>query len=194
MQDNYLQSFFSKFPVIHLGNVVLRDLRLGDAADYFALMTDPLVNQFLSDEDVPKTMDGATNEVRFWGGLFYKKSSVFWAIADSTSGRLVGTIGYNMWNFYNRRAEICYDLMPTYWRQGIMTKALANVLDLGIKKMRINRIEARCMLHNKASQRLLEKMGFKLEGTIRQYRIIREVPTDVLLYSLLRKEYNIKQP
>lgn len=189
-QQGYLQSFFSKFPTIHLGNVILRDLRLSDAEDYMRLMSDPLVNRFLSDEDVPKSSEEAITEVRFWGSLFFKKISVFWTIADCQSDKLIGTVGYNAWNFYNHRAEICYDLMPEYWRKGIMSKVLSNVLDLAFKKMQINRIEAKCMLHNEASQKLLEKMNFRYEGTLRQYRIIRDKPTDIMQYGLLKREFN----
>ena len=104
---------------------------------------------------------------------------------------MIGTIGYNSWNFYNGRAEICYELMPEYWRRGIMTKCLTNALSLGFKKMHLHRIEAKCMVHNIASQGILNKMGFKREGILRHYRVIRGKPTDVCLYALLREEFAI---
>ncbi len=182
------QSFFSKFPNIDLGNIKLRDLSLNDSERYFMLMSDKLVNEYLSDEDIPKSLNESSEEVRFWGGLFYRKQSVFWAIAESEKQNLIGTIGFNSWNIYNMRAEISYDLMPDYWRKGIMTKTLSNVVSFAFQKMGINRIEAKTMLNNVASQKLLEKIGFKREGILREYRIIREVPSDVLLYSLIQKD------
>jgi ribosomal-protein-alanine N-acetyltransferase len=55
--------------------------------------------------------------------------------------------------------------------------------------MNLYRIEARTMLDNIASQKLLEKVGFKKEGILRGYRIIRGEPIDVVLYSITRNDY-----
>ncbi len=181
--------FFSKFPVIDLGSIRLRDLMLSDKEEYFAMMSDPEVVQYLSDEDIPTSVESAEQEIKFWGGLFYRKQSVFWAIADTSNDKFIGTIGYNSWNIHNCRAEISYDLMREHWRKGIMTKALNNALIFGFKNMGLERIEARTMLGNIPSQKILEKVGFKKEGILRNYRVIRGEPTDVLIYSLIRSDF-----
>ncbi len=181
--------FFSRFPVLDLGGIRLRDLMLSDKEEYFAMMSDPEVVQYLSDEDIPTSVEQAEQEIKFWGGLFYRKQSVFWAIADKANDKFIGTIGYNSWNIHNQRAEISYDLVREHWRKGIMTKALNNALIFGFKDMGLQRIEARTMLGNIPSQKILEKVGFKKEGVLRSYRIIREQPTDVLIYSLIRSDF-----
>ena len=181
--------FFSKFPTIDLGSIRLRDLMLSDKEEYYAMMSDPEVVKYLSDEDIPTSVESAEQEIKFWGGLFYRKQSVFWAVADTASNKFIGTIGYNSWNIHNRRAEISYDLMRDHWRKGIMTKALNNALVFGFKNMDLMRIEARTMLENIPSQKILEKVGFKKEGILRSYRIIRGEPTDVLIYSLVRSDF-----
>lgn len=181
--------FFSKFPTIDLGSIRLRDLMLSDKEEYYAMMSDPEVVKYLSDEDIPTSVESAEQEIKFWGGLFYRKQSVFWAVADTTNNKFIGTVGYNSWNIHNRRAEISYDLMRDHWRKGIMTKALNNALVFGFKNMDLMRIEARTMLENIPSQKILEKVGFKKEGILRSYRIIRGEPTDVLIYSLVRSDF-----
>jgi [ribosomal protein S5]-alanine N-acetyltransferase len=181
--------FFSKFPNIDLGNIKLRDLMLSDKEEYYAMMSDPEVVKYLSDEDIPTSVESAEQEIKFWGGLFYRKQSVFWAVADTASNKFIGTVGYNSWNIHNRRAEISYDLMRDHWRKGIMTKALNNALVFGFKNMDLMRIEARTMLENIPSQKILEKVGFKKEGILRNYRIIRGEPIDVLIYSLVRSDF-----
>jgi ribosomal-protein-alanine N-acetyltransferase len=180
-----LSRFFSKFPVLDLGNIKLRDLMLSDSTRYHEIMSDPEVVKYFSDEDIPNSVEEAVNEVKFWSGLFYRKQSVFWAIVDAKDNNLIGTIGYNSWNIYNRRAEISYDLCQQYWRQGLMTKALSNTISFGFKEMGLMRIEARTMIDNKPSQAILEKLGFKLEGVMRNYRIIRGEPINVVLYTLI---------
>lgn len=188
-QFNY-QKFFSKFPKINLGDIVLRDLALTDSQGYHELMQDTNVTQYLSDEDIPKNYEESVNEIKFWSSLFYKKRSVFWGIALESTDKLIGTIGFSSWNFYNKRAEISYELKSDFWRKGIMTKALTNALIFGFKNMQLNRIEARTMEHNTPSQNLLNKVGFKEEGVQRCYRIIRQSPYDIKLYSIIKKDFN----
>lgn len=190
MQEVNLQKFFSKFPVMELGDIKLRDLMLTDKEHYFTMMSDEEVVQYLSDEDIPKSVSEAESEIKFWGGLFYRKHSIFWAVADSKSDEFMGTIGYNSWNVYNRRAEISYDLMRNHWRKGIMSRALNNAIIFGFQNMGLVRIEARTMLANIPSQKILEKLGFKKEGVLRSYRVIRDKPTDIVLYSLIKSDYS----
>lgn len=190
MSEINLSKFFSRFPVIDLGDIKLRDLMLSDKNEYYTMMADEEVVKYLSDEDIPKSVAEAESEIKFWGGLFYRKHSVFWAIADSKTDKFIGTIGYNSWNVHNKRGEISYDLMRPYWRKGIMTKALNNAIIFGFKNMGLERIEARTMLDNIPSQKILDKIGFKKEGILRKYRVIRDKPTDILMYSLIRSDFS----
>lgn len=190
MSDTFnYHRFFSKFPVIELGEIKLRDLMLSDKERYFKMMSDPEVTKYLSDEDTPSDLEQTEQEIKFWGGLFYRKQSIFWTLAETKTDNFLGTIGFNTWNFNNRRAEISYDLMREYWNQGIMTKALTNAIIFGFKNMNLHRIEARTMLGNIASQKLLEKVGFKREGILRGYRIIRGEPIDVYIYSIIATDF-----
>lgn len=194
MDEKYktaLRKFFQHFPEISLGNVKLRDLSVRDAEDYLAVFKDERVNCFLSDEDLATDVESAQREIRFWGGLFYNRNGIYWAIADSKTDKLIGAIGFSGWNFYNRRAEVSYELLPAYWRQGIMSKALSAILNLGFQQMQINRVEARTMVHNIPSQGLLKKFGFKEEGIIRDYRFVRGEFIDVMVLSLLKEDFII---
>ncbi len=184
-----LQSFFRKFPTMELGNIRLRDMRLNDSRDYYEYLNHPMVQQYLSDEDVPSTEDEALQCVKMWGSLFYKKQGIFWTIADSKTDHLIGSIGFCSWNFYNKRGEISYDIAHSYWGQGIASKALSNILRLAFGEMMLYRIEARTMQGNEVSQHILTKMGFKQEGILRGYRTIRGRPEDIIIYSLIRPDY-----
>jgi ribosomal-protein-alanine N-acetyltransferase len=184
-----LREFFKKFPEINLGDITLRDMRLSDQDKYFDYLTHPEVQKFLSDEDIPDTRADALEIVKMWGSLFYKKNGVFWTIADSKTDQLIGSIGLVGWNFYNRRAELSYDIHYDYWGKGIATKAISNILKLAFNEMLLFRIEARTMTGNKVSQHLLNKFHFKQEGLMKAYRFIRGQFEDVLLYSLVKPDY-----
>ena len=60
-----------------------------------------------------------------------------------------------------------YDLARPHWNRGIMTEALTAVLPFGFEKMALNRIEALVITGNEASYRLLARLGFQQEGTLR---------------------------
>lgn len=163
----------------------MRDMMLADKQSYYEMMSNEKVNQYLSDEDIPKNVDEAEAEIKFWSSLFYRRLCVFWGIAEKKSNKLIGSIGFNSWAVQNRRTEISYELHPDYWRQGITSMALKKSIDFAFNKMSVARIEARTMPDNVPSHKILEKFNFKREGITRNYRVIRDKPTNIVLYSLI---------
>ncbi|WP_418302662.1 GNAT family N-acetyltransferase [Lysinibacillus fusiformis] len=90
----------------------------------------------------------------------------------------------------NNRIEIGYDLKPAYWGQGIMQKALGKIIHFAFTSMEINKIEAKVEPENKASIRLLGKLNFCQEGVLRQHEFEKGKYVDLVLFSILRSEYN----
>ena len=91
-----------------------------------------------------------------------------WMIEDAVSRRLVGAIRFNHVDKKWRFGEIGYEAHPDFWGHGLMTEALRAVVACGHQVFRLNRIEAWTLPGNGASDRVLEKAGFKYEGTLRQ--------------------------
>ena len=98
------------------------------------------------------------DEMHYWISLYNRRISVYWAIADKNTNRMIGAIGFNEWNRFNKcyRNIESYDLSKVYWRKGIMGKAMAKVLEFGFNTMNINRIQASTLLVNKPSWKLLK--------------------------------------
>jgi ribosomal-protein-alanine N-acetyltransferase len=182
-------AFFKSFPILNVGTLNLRELRIFDDADYYEILSHDRVAEFISDEDLPSSIYNAREEIKFWAKLFNLKRSVFWAIADQKTDKLMGTIGFNYWNFHNNRAEISYELGFQYWRKGIMSQVLKKVLDFAFSQMHLQRIEAKTMTNNIASAAVLRKMNFQKEGTLRAYRKVRGNLIDVDLYSLIPEDF-----
>jgi ribosomal-protein-alanine N-acetyltransferase len=183
-----LERIFSRFPSFDLGNIILREIEMSDARDILNLLGDPLVAQYQAEEDVPNNESEAINITRYWRDCFYKRYSFYWAIADAQSKKLIGSVGFCSWSNSNRRIEISYELMPEYWRRGIMTRVLNQILQFAFNQLRIFRVEARTVMHNEASQLLLKKFNFMQEGILRGYRIIKGQPADISLFSLVQPE------
>jgi len=88
--------------------------------------------------------------------------------------------------------EIGYSLVPSERGKGYGTEAVRIMVDYLFLSKSIERIQAQTDARNVASQKVLEKAGFKKEGTMRKYLFIRGQLRDGCLYSILREEW--KEP
>lgn len=104
-------------------------------------------------------------------------------------GEPAGWITLAVLSWEHGLAEIGYALSAAFEGRGVMTDALTLVLPELFLGAGIERLEARCSVGNLASQRLLERLGFEREGTLRSYFELRGVRLDNYLYSLLRADY-----
>lgn len=88
-------------------------------------------------------------------------------------------------------AEIGYDLSRKYWNMGIMTEALSGVIPFIFNKVESNRIQAIVNPENLASLKVLKKLGFNVEGYLRDYMYHLGAMKffDVLMLSILTKDY-----
>ncbi len=70
---------------------------------------------------------------------------------------------------------------------GYTTEALDRILKFAFEELNLHRIEAGCAIENLASARVLEKAGFKLEGTKRKNLPIRGEWKDSFSFAILEK-------
>ncbi|XAR57264.1 hypothetical protein NMG60_11025336 [Bertholletia excelsa] len=84
------------------------------------------------------------------------------------------------------RAEVSYALATEYWGRGIVAEALKIAMPEAVKEFpELVRLQAHAVAENKASQRVLEKLGFLREGLLRKYIYNKGEARDVFIYSLL---------
>lgn len=101
-------------------------------------------------------------------------------------GELAGVIGvHRQKDVFRLSAEIGYWLGEPYWNKGIATLALKLATAYGITRMGLIRIYASAYHFNKASQRVLEKAGYKLECVSRKAAIKNGVIIDDCRYSFI---------
>lgn len=120
----------------------------------------------------------------------YNRSFRLFLLTDKASGTIIGRCGIHNWNADHRRAEVGYVMEDErYKRQGLMTEALAAVLEYGFRHLNLNRIEALVGADNIPSLRLMEKFGFTREGLLRQHYFDGDRFEDSILFSKLCREY-----
>ena len=91
-----------------------------------------------------------------------------------------------------RQLEIGYSLVPSERGKGYCTEAAKIMVDYLFLSKESMRIQAHTDPRNVASQKVLEKIGFKKEGTLRKNFFVRGEWRDACLYSILREEW--KEP
>lgn len=188
------EALYEKFPVIEFGgNYVLRELDPLDAMDLLHYLSDPEVHRYISEEDTPRTMEEAQVEVRYWSGLFKQRRSIYWAIALKETNQCIGTCGFNVFTTTHARGELSYDLAKEYWGKGIMTAALREVIRYGFEQLQCDRIQATVVTSNKASIRVLQKLGLKYEGILKNYCCLRGKFFDSNMMAITPEDYAKQQ-
>ncbi|MBN9543157.1 MAG: GNAT family N-acetyltransferase [Alphaproteobacteria bacterium] len=180
--------FLKEFPVLDLDSrITLRELSVEDAQEYYIFMNHPDVSKYLASEDIPTSIEHAKHELNYWIGLFRNKYSIYWGIVLKEDNRLIGTCGFNNWNFRHDRAEISYDINPDFWNQGIATKVSKKLTEFAFKEMNVIRVQATVEKSNYASMRVLAKSGYVKEGTLKQYAKLSTGQCDFHMFAAVRK-------
>lgn len=111
------------------------------------------------------------------------------AIERREDGALVGVCMLFEHDAECRCAEVGYGLGPDVWGRGYAREAVGRLLDHGFGALDLNRIEADVDPRNVASQRLLERLGFRREGLLRERWIVAGEKSDSVIFGLLASEW-----
>jgi ribosomal-protein-alanine N-acetyltransferase len=188
-----LQRELQTFPQLETNSLLLLRIISGDANALFKILSDPEVTEFY-DEDEFVDISQASDQIPAWENGFINKRSIRWGIIRKDKDDLMGSCGYYGFHSWNNRASIGYELARTSWRQGIMTEALSAIINFGFRRLELNRIDALVMPGNTASINLLEKLGFRNEGLLKEYeRWGSKGFVDLCMFAILRKDWSISR-
>ncbi len=175
------------FPSLETERLILRQMTLEDTDFVFQHFGDAAVSQYLMDEPPLTEYDQAREIIQFFCEP-EEKTHNRWLMVRKSDHRSIGTCGFHKWDKRYFRAEIGYDLSPSFWGQGYMIEALRAVIASGFEHMRLNRIEALVYIENDRSTQLLRRLGFKQEGVLRDYFYLDGKFYDHYLFALLQNE------
>ncbi|KKK39088.1 acetyltransferase [Mesobacillus campisalis] len=173
------------FPTLETERLRLREITNDDAKSIFACFSDENVLQFYGQEAF-EHIEQAEALIDFFTNSYKEKKGIRWGIEIKGQQGIIGTIGLNAWSPKHKRAEIGYEIHPDHWRKGFTFEALSKVIEYGFDDFGLTRIGAVVFLDNQASNKLLSKAGFQLEGILRDYMYQNGVAHDTYVYSLLK--------
>ena len=188
MNFQKLVDVFSNIPTLETERLVLRKLAVSDCFDMYEYSRKPEVSKFLTwypHPDVEYTKAYLNNLKSHYAlGMFYD-----WAVLLKDEGKMIGTCGFT--NIYPQHdsAEIGYVINPAYRGKGIACEAASKVLEFGFCELGLNRIEAKYIVGNSASKKVMEKLGMKDEGVSRSSMLVKSRYVDIGVYSILREEF-----
>jgi Acetyltransferases, including N-acetylases of ribosomal proteins len=184
-----IEDIFSNIPILYTKSLILKKMTLKDAEDLFEYASDPEVTKYVTwapHKSIDDSIDFLKSVLRR-----YENNEVSeWGIVYKENNKFIGTCGYVLWVPVHSLAEIAFALSREYWGKGLMTEAVKEVIKYGFEKMNLNRIYAKCFVENIGSQKVLEKVGMKFEGILREQMFIKSKFSDMKIYSILSKEYH----
>lgn len=110
-----------------------------------------------------------------------------WAIEENSSHKLIGTCRLFDISIEDRRAEISYMLNPNFSKMGYASEAVQAVCEYVFSEMDFLRLQARCVGENLASERVMQKCGMQMEGTLRNYSVIHGKTCDFKIYARIKE-------
>ena len=165
---------FTPFPNLITERLILRQLKIEDVNEIFALRSDERVNKFL-DRPKAKTIEDARKFIYKINEGIPKNKWVYWAITLKNSHKLIGTICFWKISKEHSKAKIGFELLPDYQGKGIMREVLATIIEYGFENMKLHSIEGDVAPNNSKSIRLLKRNCFVYDRKLK----------DTVIYSLI---------
>ena len=168
--------------------LIIRNFRKTDYKDLFEYLSDPLT--YIYEPGQPITLEKSMELC-----IERNKSSIFIAIELIKEKKLIGHVYFNRtepkeYNIF----EIGYIFNKKFQGHGYATEAAEKVMEYGFIKYNAHKIIAGCDIKNKKSWKLLERLGMKREGKLRQNAYFRKndrkepIWHDAYIYGILNNE------
>ncbi|MBM7601667.1 RimJ/RimL family protein N-acetyltransferase [Virgibacillus halotolerans] len=133
----------------------------------------------------PYTLEAAKEWIQGHSKLIEAGSAYPFAVTMESTKELIGTMTIRVDKLHNK-GELAYWIGRPYWGKGYATEAAQLIIDFGFNELNLNRIWAPIMSKNKASCKVMEKVGMSYEGTIKQDILRWGQYEDVDIYGLLK--------
>jgi RimJ/RimL family protein N-acetyltransferase len=172
--------------MLETDRIILRPMKKEDVEPIFAMRSDADVMRFIR---APAIKRGeAENWINLVSSRWADEKIGFCSVIEKQSGKFLGWCG--LWRLPETdEIEVGYAIAKEFWRKGYAVEAAEALLKYGFEKLNLNKIVAVAFPENKASQRVMEKLGMSYDYTGEFYEC------DLVHYSITREEFfNAKSP
>lgn len=114
------------------------------------------------------------------------------AVCIRETGALIGSMGLFL-SDDGQQAELGYTLNKNFWGRGYASEAAAGMLRFGFLNLDLHRISAKCDSVNKASERVMQRIGMRFEGEAKSSAFVRvrarQQWRSIKHYAMLQREF-----
>lgn len=137
-----------------------------------------------------KELEHARRFIRIGREAWLSERTVRLGIFERQTGTLLGNVELDNVNLRRGQAELGYWVRSDCTRRGIASEAARPMLAYAFETLGLHKVRADVAVGNFASARVLEKLGFSREGTLREDRPIGSEWVDHWRYGMLEREYS----
>jgi len=120
---------------------------------------------------------------------FARRTMLNWVVAMRGSDDVIGSCTLFHVEPRHRRAEIGYALRSDLWGRGLAREAVALALDWAFRTLGLHRVEADIDPRNDGSRQLLQRLGFRSEGVLRERYFVDGRSSDTEWFGLLADDW-----
>lgn len=169
--------------------LILRRFKENDFNDMFKYwVSDPNI-QLMYSEPIYSTIDEVKELLNKYISSYEKNSYYRWAIIEKTSKICIGQIAMFFVSDKNHYCEIEYCIGKKFQMKGYASDALKAIIKFSFLDVNFHKIQVYHKEDNIASKRVIEKNGFRYEGTLREHIFIDGKYLNRLYYSILKSEW-----
>lgn len=169
-------------------HLLIRPLRETDINQIYGGLSHPEVIRYYGVSF--STLEETKAQMEWYATIEKEKTGQWWAVCDPDDQHFYGAIGFNDIHHVHHRAEIGFWLLPEFWGKGYMPEAAQAILRYGFEVMGLHRIYAYVETENQNSKKILHKLGFASEGTMKECEMKNGKWIDLEIYALINKEKN----
>jgi len=174
--------------------LIIRHLRDPDLESFLAYRNDPEVARYQG-WNVPYTRE---NALEFIAEMKDKQPTpgewLQLALELPETGEIIGDVAVHMMKSDPRQAYLGYTIARPHWGQGYASEAVRAVLDYLFCELNLHRVVAECDVENTASQKLLERLGFRREAHLIENIFFKGQYGSEYHYALLQREWRSAVP
>ncbi|WP_298425682.1 GNAT family N-acetyltransferase [uncultured Kordia sp.] len=147
--------------LIETDRLVLKEITLDDKEDMFQLYSNPDVHKYTG-EPLIASMQEMERAIQIRIDNYKKYGYGRWATFFKNEMQFIGWAGLAYLPEFNE-IDLGYRFFPKYWGMGFATEASQAILTYGFDELKLERIIAIAMKNNKASIRVMEKVGMEFD-------------------------------
>lgn len=185
--------FHAMLPAFVQGNtprLQLRPLVPGEARELLTIVATsrPELGRFMGWPREMYDPEQARHFVRIGREAWLQGRTVRLGVFERETGALVGSVELDHVDLRRSQAELGYWIRTDRARRGYATEAARAMLGYGFETLKLHKVRADVAVGNHGSARVLEKLGFQREGTLREDRPVGDTFVDHWRYGLLARD------